>query len=577
MISHGKLYLSWVRFVHAAAYSLRIDRRDFFMLMLEINNLKKYYGDRLILDIKDFKAYYGDRLGIVGANGAGKTTLLDLIAGRNVPDEGAVKAYGELSYITQLDVDGEQEIDSRMAREFGLDFDSLETASGGERTRFKIAGSLSENSSILLADEPTANLDIPGIELLEEKLGRFKGLLLLVSHDRELLDKLCTGIIQVENGTIKQYSGNYSQYRLQKDMELDRAQFEYEQYVVEKKALEEAILEKTKRRESMRKTPKRMGNSEARLHNKMGNQKANLNLSKNIKAMETRISKLEVKEKPKEQQMAKIDIQEQERPVSRVLISGEGLNKAFGSRILFRNGSFKVLNGSKTALVGDNGTGKTTLLKMITEGNEAIKLANGVRLGYFSQGTEILEDEGTILENVMSGSVYPEHFARTMLARLLFRRDDVYKKVGRLSGGERVRTCFAKIFCSDANVIILDEPTNFLDIYSMEAVENALGLYEGTVLFASHDRKLIGSVADRIIFIENCSLDTFEGTYREYEEKKRQPEVPKDFDRERQRLLLDTRLSEVISRLSMPGKDDDKEQLDLEYKRILAEKRRLMQ
>lgn len=546
------------------------------MPMLEISNLKKYYGDRLILDIKDFKAYYGDRLGIVGANGVGKTTLLDLIAGRNVPDEGAVKTYGELSYITQLEVDGEQEIDSRMAREFGLDFDSLETASGGEKTRFKIAGSLSENSSILLADEPTANLDIPGIELLEEKLGCFKGLLLLVSHDRELLDKLCTGIVQVENSTIKLYSGNYSQYRLQKDKELDRAQFEYEQYVAEKKALEEAITEKMNRRTSMRNTPKRMGNSEARLH-KMGNQKANLNLSKNIKAMESRIDRLEVKERPKEQQKAKIDIQEQERPVSRVLISGEGLTKAFGSRILFKDGSFKVLNGSKTALVGDNGTGKTTLLKMIIEGNEAIKLANGVRLGYFSQGTEILEDEGTILENVMSGSVYPEHFARTMLARLLFRRDDVYKKVGRLSGGERVRTCFAKIFCSDANVIILDEPTNFLDIYSMEAVENALELYEGTVLFASHDRKLIGSVADRIIFIENCRLDTFEGTYREYEEKRHQSAVPEDFDREKERLLLDTRLSEVISRLSMPGKDDDKEQLDLEYKRILAEKRRLMQ
>ncbi|HWQ31151.1 MAG TPA: ABC-F type ribosomal protection protein [Negativicutes bacterium] len=546
------------------------------MLMLEISNLKKYYGDRLILDIKDFKAYYGDRLGIVGANGVGKTTLLDLIAGRNVPDEGAVRTYGELSYITQLEVDGEQEIDSRTAREFGLDFDSLETASGGEKTRFKIAGSLSENSSILLADEPTANLDIPGIELLEEKLGRFKGLLLLVSHDRELLDKLCTGIVQVENSTIKLYSGNYSQYRRQKDMEQDRAQFEYEQYAAEKKALEEAIAEKINRRTSMRKTPRRMGNSEARLH-KMGNQKANLNLSKNIKAMESRIDRLEVKEKPKEQQKAKIDIQEQERPVSRVLISGEGFTKAFGPRVLFRDGSFKVLNGSKTALVGDNGTGKTTLLKMIIEGNEAIRLANGVRLGYFSQGTEILEDEGTILENVMSGSVYPEHFARTMLARLLFRRDDVYKKVGRLSGGERVRTCFARIFCSGANVIILDEPTNFLDIYSMEAVENALGLYEGTVLFASHDRKLIGSVADRIIFIENCSLDTFEGTYGEYEEKRNQPAVPKDFDRERQRLLLDTRLSEVISRLSMPGKDDDKEQLDLEYKRILAEKRRLMQ
>lgn len=184
-----------------------------------------------------------------------------------------------------------------------------------------------------------------------------------------------------------------------------------------------------------------MGNSEARLH-KMGNQKAKANLNKAIKAMETRISKLKVKEKPKEQQWAIIDMQDAEKPVSRVLISGRKIIKEFDSKELFRDAEFAVLNGSKTALVGGNGTGKSALLKMIIEGNEAIKLANGVKLGYFSQGTDILVDDSTILENVMKESVYPEHFARTILARLLFKREDVYKKAVQLSGGERVRTCF---------------------------------------------------------------------------------------------------------------------------------------
>lgn len=544
------------------------------MLMMEINNVKKYYGDRLILDIKDFKAYYGERLGIVGPNGAGKTTLLDMLAGRLAPDEGSVRSCGELAYIRQLELEEDSEVDRRMAKEFGLDFGSLATASGGEKTRFKIASSLSEDSSILLADEPTANLDIQGIELLEEKLSAFKGLLILVSHDRELLDKLCDKIIEIENAALKQYSGNYTQYRLQKEMELDRAQFEYEQYIAGKKALEEAIMEKKSRSASMRNTPKRMGNSEARLH-KMGNQKAKKNLGKDIKAMETRISKLEVKEKPKEQQRVKIDMQGAEKLVSRVLISGSGITKRFDSKELFSNAEFKVLNGSKTALVGGNGTGKSTLLKMIIEGDESIKLANGVRLGYFSQAADILEEGSTILENVMKGSVYPENFARTMLARLLFKRADVYKRVEQLSGGERVRACFAKIFCSDANVIILDEPTNYLDIYSMEAVENALRLYEGTLLFASHDRKLIGSMAGRIIFIEDRRLKTFEGSYEEYNELKRNPPAVGAAERAKQRLLLDTRLSEIISRLSMPAKGDDLEKLDIEYKRILAEKRRL--
>lgn len=544
------------------------------MLLLEINDLKKYYGDRLILNIKDFKAYYGDRIGIVGANGAGKTTLLDIIAGRNMPEEGSIKLYGEISYITQLEPEAVSEVDNRMAKEFGLFFSSLDTASGGEKTRFKIAESLSENSSILLADEPTSNLDIQGVELLERKLLSFKGLILIVSHDRELLDKLCNSIVEIEGGEVKQYSGSYSQYKLQKDIEFERAQFEYLQYTERKRDLEDAIKEKKGRTASMKKAPSRMGNSEARLH-KTGNQKAKANIDKAIKAMETRISKLEKKEKPKEQQNVIIDIQSAEKLVSRVLISGKGISKAFGSKELFKDAEFEILNGSKTALLGGNGTGKSTLLKMIMKGDKSIKLANGVKLGYFSQGTDILKDDETILENVIKESIYPGHFVRTILARLLFKRDDVYKKAGKLSGGERVRTCFAKIFCSDVNVIILDEPTNYLDINSMEAVENAMRLYEGTILFASHDRKLITNIADRIVLIEDCRLNTFEGSYGEYVESGKRADDSGETDRDMKKLLLDTRLSEVISRLSMPGKGDDVEQLDMEYKSILAEIKQL--
>ncbi|MDD3706070.1 MAG: ABC-F type ribosomal protection protein [Clostridiaceae bacterium] len=537
------------------------------MLLLDIKNIKKYYGERLILDAKDFKAYYGEIIGIVGANGSGKTTFLDIIAGRNIPEEGSVNLYGEISYITQLDLEAASEVNNRMAKEFNLGFNSIDTASGGEKTRFKIASSLSENSSILLADEPTSNLDIQGIELLEKRLAGYKGLILIVSHDRELLDKLCSSIVEIEGGKLKRYSGGYSQYKQQKDAKFERTQFEYHQYTENKKALEDAIKEKKSRTASMKKAPGRMGNSEARLH-KMGNQKAKGNIDKAIKAMETRISKLEAKEKPKEQLHVKIDMQDAEKLVSRILISGKGITKAFGSKELFREAEFEIPNGSKTALLGGNGTGKSTLLNMIMGGDMSIKLANGTKLGYFRQGTDILEDDETILENVTKDSIYPEYFVRTILARLLFKKDDVYKKAGNLSGGERVRTCFAKIFCSDANVIVLDEPTNYLDISSMEAVENAMKLFEGTIFFASHDRKLISSTADRIIFIEDFRLNTFEGSYGEYIDSG-------DTDINKKKLLLDTRLSEVISRLSMPGKGDDVEQLDMEYKKILAEIRQL--
>jgi macrolide transport system ATP-binding/permease protein len=313
-----------------------------------------------------------------------------------------------------------------------------------------------------------------------------------------------------------------------------------------------------------------MGNSEARLH-KMGNQKAKSNLDRAVKAMETRLEKLEVKDKPWELEVAKVEFKEYGEVVSRILVQGKNICKKFGDREIFRKAEFEILKGSKTALIGSNGSGKTTLLKLIISPNEDmdIRLANGVKIGYFSQGMDILDESSTILENVMNTSVQPEVYARTMLARLLFKRDEMYKKVGQLSGGERVRVCFAKIFASEVNLIILDEPTNFLDIYSMEAVENALKLYEGTVLFVSHDRKLISSTADRIMAIEDCSIKTFNGSYEEYLESKREVKLSKAEERYKMKLVLETRLSEVLGRLSMPGKEDDIQALDLEYKDLL--------
>ena len=169
------------------------------MLLLDIKNIKKYYGERLILDAKDFKAYYGEIIGIVGANGSGKTTFLDIIAGRNIPEEGSVKLYGEISYITQLDLEAASEVNSRMAKEFELYFNSIDTASGGEKTRFKIASSLSENSSILLADEPTSNLDIQGIELLEKRLtDNIKASGYFILNDTPL--DYQTAMLNMENG-----------------------------------------------------------------------------------------------------------------------------------------------------------------------------------------------------------------------------------------------------------------------------------------------------------------------------------------------------------------------------------------
>ncbi len=524
------------------------------MLLVECRNLKKSYGDRLILDIENLCIYDQDRIGIVGVNGAGKTTLLNLLSQRIEPDEGWVKLFGKCSYISQLEPPEEKTIQQEMASKFKVPQIYRESMSGGEKNRFKLAASLSQNNAIIFADEPTSNMDIEGIQLVETSLAEFSGALVLISHDRDLLDSLCTKIIEIEGGKIKTYSGNYSEYIKQKTEERKLAQFEYEK--------------------SMRKTPRRMGNSEARLH-KMGNQKAKANLDRAIKNVEARIQHLEVKEKPPKIEKIKLDIGDVQKIYSKVVIEGKGLNKSFGEKVIFKDAQFYIENGAKVGLIGPNGCGKTTLLKMILNQESPIKIAPNVRIGYFSQELSILEENKSILDNVMAESVYGESFVRILLARLLFKGDSVYKKVRVLSGGERVKASFAKIICSDFNLLILDEPTNYLDLNSLEVVEEVLREYEHTLLFVSHDRRFINSVANQIMIIEDYKLKTFKGSYEEYMASRTEVRDRKKEQIEEEILLLETRLTEVISKISMSSRKDDLELLEVEYRETLRQIRRL--
>ena len=243
--------------------------------------------------------------------------------------------------------------------------------------------------------------------------------------------------------------------------------------------------------------------------------------------------------------------------------------------MIFKDAQFQIENGAKVGLIGPNGCGKSTLLKMIVNQELPIKTAPNIRIGYFSQEMSILDGTKSILDNVMVESIYEERFVRLLLARLLFKGDSVYKKVGILSGGEKVKASFAKIICSDFNLLILDEPTNYLDLYSLEVVEEVLREYEHTLLFVSHDRRFINSVANQILIIEDHKLKTFKGSYNEY-----MTSLTKARDREKERieeeiLLLQNRLAEVIGRISIPSKKDDPELLEVEYREILGQIRSL--
>ena len=538
------------------------------MLLIECSKIKKYYGDRLILDLDQLKIYSEDRIGIVGLNGAGKTTLINILSNRLEPDEGRVKLYGKAEYISQIESPECEKISNEQASKFAIKDTWNERMSGGEKTRFKLAGALGNESSIIFADEPTSNLDINGIEIMEESLSKYKGALVMISHDRNFLDKLCNQILEIEDGKVKIYIGNYSHYREQKDQERDRAQFEYTEYVNEKNRLDVAINESTQKAKGIRTTPKRMGNSEARLH-KMGGQKAKANLDKKVKGIETRISRLEVKEKPKEQSKIKLDILESNKLHSKIIIEGENINKSFGDMVIFKNAEFHIYNGAKVALIGPNGCGKSTLIKMIINNDDSIKVAQGAKIGYFSQDMSILNKNLNVIDNVMEGSIYPENFARLLLARLLFRGESIYKKIDVLSGGEQVKVSFAKIILQDINLLILDEPTNYLDVHSLEVIEDALKEYDRTLLIVSHDRKFVSAVADQIMTIENSKINIFAGVYEEYLSKVNKCININREEIQDQIIILENRLSEIIGKLSMQLKKDVSEALDKEYYVIL--------
>lgn len=542
--------------------------------MIECSNIKKYFGDRLIIQMEKFRVNSEDRIGIVGVNGAGKTTLINILSQKLKPDEGWAKLYGRYSYISQIEPPGNKRISSEIASKFGVANIWGENMSGGEKTRFKIAGSFGNDSQIIFADEPTSNVDMEGIELMEGCFAGYRGAIILISHDRSLLNKLCNKILEIENGRVKIYNGNYDKYNVQKAQERERAKFEYLQYVNEKKRLKGAIVNIKQKAKSIRKAPKRMGNSEARLH-KMVNQKAKSSLDRVKKNIEARIEHMDDKEKPEQIEEIKFDLTEPEKIYSKIIIEGNKINKAFVNKVIFKDAEFKISNGSKVALFGPNGCGKSTLLKMITQRDSAIKIAPAAKIGYFSQDMSILNEKLTILENVMENSIYQESFARTLLARLLFKREDVYKKVSVLSGGERVKVSFAKILLADFNLLILDEPTNYLDIKSLEVIEEALRNYNRTLIFVSHDRSLISAVADHIMIIENQRIKMFNGSYVEYLAKKNQAANKDKVDVDKQILILQHRLSEIVGRLSMPSKKDNLEELDYEYHELTGELNKL--
>ena len=533
-------------------------------MILACHNLNKSFGENRIVADGSFHIEENEKAALVGVNGAGKSTILKMIVGDTPLDSGSVilakdKSFGYLAQVQTLtsgqtiyeeiksakaDIinlekrirETEQnlkhltgkELDERlnayhnMMQRFemengyayqseiigvlkGLGFSEnefslpVETLSGGQKTRVSLGKLLLTKPDILLLDEPTNHLDLNSIRWLENYLLNYKGAVLIVSHDRYFLNRVVTKVIEIENGHLTTYAGNYSDYSKKKELIRDMRLKEYLKEQQEIKH-QEAVIEKLR----------------------------SFNREKSIKRAESRekmLDRMTPAEKPQELN-ATIHLRLEPSKVSgNDVLKVEHLSKSYPQLTLFSDVNFQIRRGEHVAVIGDNGTGKTTLLKILNEVLSAdagsFSLGTNVEIGYYDQEHHVLHMDKTIFEEISDD--YPalnNTKIRNVLAAFLFTGDEVFKPIRELSGGERGRVSLAKLMLSNANFLILDEPTNHLDIISKEILEKALNDYTGTVLYVSHDRYFINQTASRILELTNQTFVNYIGNYDYYLEKK---------------------------------------------------------
>ena len=533
-------------------------------MILTATNISKSFGSNEIIKDANFLVNEHEKVAIVGVNGAGKTTLLKILIGEEHADSGNVilAKDAKLGYLRQINnVDSKlsiidelytviehilsmekrmldmqeqmQHLSGEALEELyssytalthnyelmdgyaakskvtgilkGLGFNENEfdrkinTLSGGQKTRVFLAKLLLEEPDIILLDEPTNHLDLRSIEWLESYLLNYKGAVIIVSHDRYFLDKIVSKVIDIENSVVTMYSGNYSDFSAKKQMLIDAKMKEYLNQQQEIRH-QEAVISKLKQ----------------------------FNREKSIKRAESRqkqLEKIERVEAPQthiENMRLSLDISKES---GKDVLSVNNLSKSFDEKHLFSNINFEIKRGERVAIIGDNGTGKTTLLKIINgllspDSGEVIYGSNVV-IAYYDQEHQVLHMDKTLFDEI--SDTYPEMTntqIRNILAAFLFTGEDVYKKIGDLSGGERGRVSLVKLMLSKANFLLLDEPTNHLDILSKDVLESALNSFPGTICYVSHDRYFINKTATRILDLTGNRLLNYIGNYDYYIERR---------------------------------------------------------
>lgn len=524
------------------------------MIEISLNNIKKSFGFKNILDGLNIEIKTGDRVSIIGENGCGKTTLLNIVNSTETIDSGtiAIRKGAKIGYLNQqpeniynnkivkeilydsfndiLDIEKQlKKYEAKMAKEpenisiinkylntqekfislggyeintmidkvsHGMNINHLldknyDTLSGGEQKRVVLAAIIVKNPDILLLDEPTNHLDINTIEWLEDFLNKYNGTIVIVSHDRYFLDKVTTKTILIENGKAIIFHCNYSKYLIENEERIER---EFKEYKDQQKLIL-ALKKKIKQLEEF-----------GRLAYPGGEP-----FYKRAENIRKRLDRIEKKEKPviKKELPINFDI---EKRTGKDVLTIENYNLNIGDNELINNINLKINYKDKICIIGNNGCGKSTLLKTILNGSNDIKIGSNVKIGYIPQQINFTEDI-TVLDYARKYFIGEESYLRSALCKFHFYGENIFKKITKLSGGEKVRLILFTLIQDNCNFIILDEPTNHIDISTKETLEDALINYEGTLLFVSHDRYFINKLANKVLYISDKRITEYCGNY----------------------------------------------------------------
>lgn len=480
-------------------------------LIVKAKDIFLEYAGRDILDIEELGIYPYDRIGLVGDNGAGKTSLLKILSGNLTIADADVRRFGSIALIGQLD-----ELDLDAAQDNGEMLSRLnvaevaqETMSGGEETRAKIASALSQHASAIFADEPTSHLDQDGIRLLVGQLKAFDGALLIVSHDRHFLDQVVDKIWELKDGGISEFWGDYSDYLRQKEEERKAQATRYEEAMRERDRLEAAIEKQRKKARQV--DAKRKGAKKSNEYaGRLGHQKTTGTKQKKMhqaaKNMEKRLEALEGIEAPDSIRAVRFRQSKALELHSKFPISADDFSLSFGNCVLYDHAKFEIPLGAKVAITGGNGTGKTSLLKAIVRRADGINISPKAEIGYFEQTGYKFDARQSVISFMQNGCEYSMTEIRGILASMGIGPRDLTKDVGVLSGGEVIKLLLAKMLLGRYNILLMDEPGNYLDIKSAEALEQMMSAYAGTIVFVSHDKRLVENVADIVYEIKDTKL-----------------------------------------------------------------------